>query len=238
MKVIRDVQSGTWTLVPVESAEEQVLDSIIAAIKPGDKLGYNGRSDDGEEYGESYCKVRLHAGGHQEDVKKGNVTYRGVWVGGIDFVLQGSGRENKLEVGSIRDTCFFGSGGLIYLGSFEVDGKRAIVITASHCKICGGTMVGMVSCEWAVCDNCAAKCTHQWIHGAVHGGGAGDIGFGEYCGLCGRGKPKVGDEPEKSQLEHHLEVERELGIQIIYKDTGLTPRMVAYLQKLASEEAN
>jgi len=231
MRVIRDAELATWTFVPVSSAEEQVLSSIAATVKPGDKMGYNGRSDDSE----GYCAVRLHAGGHQEDIKEGNVTRMGVWMGGIDFVLEGSDVADKQEVGCIRDTCFFGTGGLIYLGSIEVEGKKAIVVTGSYCKLCGAAMIGLL-CEWKVCDACSAKCSHQWERGMVHGGSAGDIGVGEYCTICGRGKPRANGEPEPSQLERHLAVEREFGVQIIYKDTGLTPSQIAHLQQMASED--
>lgn len=230
MRVIRDEESSTWTLVPMEATEEQILISVAATIRPGVKLGYNGRSEDGQ----GFCKVRLHAGGHQEDIKEEFVTRMGVWMGGIDFVLQGSTEDDKAEVGSIRNACYFGhAGGLFYLGEIEVEGKKAIVVTAGYCKLCGATMTGLRSCEWEVCDNCSAKCHHQWERGMVHGRGL-DIGVGEYCGLCGHIKPET-EKEQKSRLEHHLAAERELGVQIIYKDTGLTPSQVAYLQEVASK---
>src|SRR3989344_726851 len=109
MRVISDEKSGTWTFISVESAEEQVLASVISTLKPGDRLGYNGRSTD--ENGSR--KVHLHAGGCQKDIKRGNITHIGVWVGGIDFVLRGSTKSDDLEVRSIRDTCYFGHGWLI-----------------------------------------------------------------------------------------------------------------------------
>jgi hypothetical protein len=144
-----------------------------------------------------------------------------VHVDGIELILRGSAEEDKNEVGRIRDTCYFGSGSLIFIGETEVNGKKSIVTTSKRCKHCGVKMIQLVACEWNTCDACAAKCEHHYVKGAVHGGGT-DIGVGKFCDICGRGKPRPEGEREKSIIEHHLEVEKELGIPVFH-DVGETP---------------
>ena len=137
----------------------------------------------------------------------GNVTvHRTVHVDSVKLILIGTTEEDKHEVGRIRDACYFGSGGLIFIGETEVDGKKAIITTAKRCKHCGSGMIRYFDCERSTCDACAAKCEHNYVRGAIHGGGT-DIGVGEFCDKCGRGKPKAEDEREKSVIEHHLAVE-------------------------------
>ncbi len=234
MRIIRDKQLATLTLVPVEADEEQVIASIAAMLKPEDKLSYGGRGRDGDD--DKFCIIHLHAGAREEEqsTTKGRVTVsKTVHVGGVELVLRGSTEEDKHEVGRIRDTCYFGSNGLIFLGETEMDGKKAIITTAKRCKLCGGGMIGYFDCEWGVCDACAAKCEHNYVRGAIHGGSM-DIGVGEFCDKCGRGKPKAEGEREKSQLEHHLVVEKELGINIFYKDEFPgTPRQAVEVNRLA-----
>jgi len=238
MRIIRNERLATYTLVPVESEEQQILASIAAVLKPGDKMSYGGRRRDGD--GDEFCAVCLHAGAQTEVQSKteGRITVtQNVHVGGVELVLRGSTEDDKYEVNGIRNTCFFGSSGLIFLGEVEVDGKQAIITTAKYCKFCGGAMISYLACEWSICDACAAKCEHEYKRGPVHGPEI-DIGMGEFCRLCGRGKPKAEGEREKSQLEHHLAVEHELGVNLIYKNTSLTPSQIDYLQKVASAPNN
>ncbi|MBI3956359.1 MAG: hypothetical protein HY340_00005 [Candidatus Kerfeldbacteria bacterium] len=238
MKIIRDNPSATLTLVPVEADEEQVIASIAAILKPEDKLSYGGRGRDGDD--DRFCTVHLHAGSREEErIETGrNVTiHRTVHVGGVELVLRGSTEEDKHEVGSIRDMCYFGSGGLIFIGMTEVDGKKAIVTIGKRCQHCGAGMTRFTECEWNTCDACAAKCEHNYVRGMIHGGGT-DMGVGEYCDRCGRGKPKAEGEREKSVIEHHLAVEKELGVTVIYKD-GFpnTPRQAVEVGRLARRYA-
>jgi len=212
MKIIRDKQLATLTFVPVKPDEEQVIASITAMLKPEDKLSYGGCQQD--EAGRNRI-VHLHA------------------VGGIELVLQGSTEEDKQQVGSIRDTCYFGSGGLIFIGETEVDGKKSIITIAKRCKYCNAGMIRYSDCEWNTCDVCAAKCEHNYVLGAIHGGGT-DIGAGEFCDKCGRGKPQADGERWKTVIEHHLAVEKRLGIKVLYKD-GFpgTPRQAVEINRLA-----
>ena len=234
MKIIRDKQLATLTFVPVESAEEQIVASIVAMLKPEDKLSYGGRERDGDD--DKFCIIHLHAGAREETQSKteGNITVtRDVHVGGVKLTLVGTTEEDKHEVGRIRDMCYFGSGGLIFIGETEVDGKKTIVTTGLRCRHCGAGMIRYSDCEWKTCDACAAKCEHNYVRGMIHGGGVGDMGVGEYCDKCGRGKPKAEGEREKSKIEHHLAVEKELGVNVIYKDgPPVTPRQAVEVNRL------
>ena|SRR3989344_848223 len=234
MKIIRDKQLATLTLVPVEANEEQTIASIVAMLKPEDKLSYGGRGQDGDD--DKFCTVHLHVGGRKEKKSEtsGNVTVISTeHVDSVELVLRGTTEEDKHEVGRIRDMCYFGSGGLIFIGETEVDGKKAIVTTGLRCKHCGAGMIRYSDCEWKTCDACAAKCEHTYVPGMIHGGGVGDMGVGEFCDKCGRGKPKAEGEREKSKIEHHLAVEKELGVHVIYKDgPPTTPRQAVEVNRL------
>lgn len=209
MKIIHDKQLATLTFIPVKVTEEQIIASIAAMLKAEDKLSYGGRGRDSDD--EKFCTVHLHAGGREEERVETdrNVTvHRTVHVDSVELVLQGTTEEDKHEVGRIRDMCYFGSDGLIFIGEAEVDGKKAIITTGSRCKHCGAGMIRYSDCEWKTCDACAAKCEHNYVRGMIHGGGVGDMGVGEYCDKCGRGKPRVEGEREKTKIEHHLAVEK------------------------------
>jgi hypothetical protein len=234
MKIIRDKQLATLTLVPVDADEKQVIVSIAAMLKPEDKLSYGRRGRDGDD--DKFCTVHLHAGARKERQSKteGNITVtRDVHIGGVELVLRGTTEEDKHEVGRIRDMCYFGSGGLIFIGETEVDGVKAIVSTGLRCKHCGAGMIRYSDCEWETCDACAARCEHNYVRGAIHGGGT-DIGVGEFCDKCGRGKPKAEGERKKSVIEHHLDAEREGVVDAIFYD-GFpgTPRQAVEVNRLA-----
>lgn len=219
MKIIRNEELQTWTLVPIEGHEIETLASIIAVLEPGGELSYGGRSRDGET--RKFCVLHLHVGAKREERSetKGNVTiYSTEYVGGIKLVLCGSTEEDKDAVWSVRHGALY-SGHLVLLDVVEVDGKQSIVTTAGHCKHCGANLL---ETEWKTCDACAAKCEHVYIRGAIHGGGT-DIGVGEFCSICGRGKPKPEGERKKSIIEQHLDVENELGIPVLHEVEGCPP---------------
>jgi hypothetical protein len=234
MKILRDNKLATLTLVPIEATEEQVIASMATMLKAGDKLSYGGRGQDSED--KRFCTVHLHAGGRKEELVKTdrNVTvHRAVHVDSVELVLQGTTEEDKREVGSIRDMCYFGSSGLIFIGETEVDGKKAIVTTGLRCKHCGSGMIRYSDCEWKTCDVCAAKCEHAYVRGMIHGGDVGDMGVGEYCNKCGRSKPRAEGERKKTRIEHHLAVEKELGVKVIYRDgPPETPRQAIEVNRL------
>jgi hypothetical protein len=89
-----------------------------------------------------------------------------------------------------RDAIYFGGGGLILLGCTESAGVPTLEFAIDRCKHCSKPIVSMFECEWKTCDACADKCGHEYERGMVHGGKAGAMGVGEFCGKCGRGKPE------------------------------------------------
>ncbi len=64
MKIVRDKELATLTLVPIEPEEEQIIASIAATLKPEDKLSYGGRDSDGNN--DAFCIIRLHAGAQKK----------------------------------------------------------------------------------------------------------------------------------------------------------------------------
>jgi hypothetical protein len=233
MRIIRDQQMGTLTLVPVVPEEEQVVDAIVAKLKPNDKLSYSGRDQDGDDG--KFCVVHLHAGGHEEEKVEtiGNTTlHRRVHVGSVELVLCGSTEEDKYQVNGIRNMCFFGTGGLIFLGATEVDGKKSIVTTGKRCKHCDANMAMRHECESETCDACAAKCDHVYKRGMTHGPHDGP-GIGWFCSKCGRGKPLADGEREESAIEQHLKLDKELGIKVIYKGPPFTPQDAVKVARVA-----
>lgn len=231
MRVIRDEAAATIKLVPIEEGEGKLLALIAETLQPGSKIHYRGRKTEADE---KYCSVLLNAGGigERQVRKHGNGTLTElVLVGGVDLELKGSTEDDKREISRIRDMCFFGTSGMFFLGEVDYEGTKALLFTGSLCQLCGAQMIKRSACEWRTCDACAAKCEHNHVKGAIHGGV--DIGVGEYCSLCGRGKPKHENEREKSVLEHHLAVERELGIQIFYEEGPVaTPQEAVELNRL------
>jgi hypothetical protein len=211
MKIVRDAETATYTLVPVETEEEQILLSMIGVLNSGDKIRYAGMSRGDEKF----CKINLHAGGRAEwkTHKTGlaSITKR-VQVDSVKLVLCGTTEEDGHNANRLNGVCFY-SGGLIFLGTTEVDGKKAIITTGALCNLCGGQMIDQISCEWEICNACSAKCGHRYERGLVHGSRV-DIGVGAYCGICGRGKPKAEGEQEMSLENHHLAAE-DFGITII-----------------------
>jgi hypothetical protein len=182
MKIVRDEKSATFTLVPVEKSEKSILAAIIKILKPGDKIFYGGRDDD--ENG--FFTLDFYAGARKKkktEKTKGFTCISTVYVGGIKLTLCGSTKDDKKEIKQIRSSCYVSAGEFIFISETEVDGKKAIIVTIRRCKLCRAKMITLTSCEWGICDACAAKCRHNYINNITHGGF-----FGKFCGICGRGK--------------------------------------------------
>ena len=233
MKIVRNDQLATWTFVPVEEGEDQVLADIIAILKPEDMLSYGGRTRDDKEY--KFCILYFHAGSEEKPDREvdGNVTIcRTLHIGGVKLVLRGSSEEDKDENWSIRG-CGNYSGGIIFLGETDVDGKKSIIVTGGRCKHCGA---GLLDSEWNTCDACATKCEHVYTKGAIHGGGL-NIGVGYSCDKCGRVKPKAEGEREKTPMEQFLAAEKDLGIVVFHRTRGeeypLTSQQVIARERLS-----
>jgi hypothetical protein len=122
-----------------------------------------------------------------------------VYVDSVELELRGSNDEDKLEVRRIRDMFYWGTGGLIFLGETEVEGKKAIVTTGLRCQHCNSCMINFSACEWHTCEACAEKCEHDYIFGVVHTDTG--IGNGYHCRKCGQGKPVSEVDEQQSENE-------------------------------------
>lgn len=242
MKVIRNNQAGTLTFVPVVKAEQRVVNRIIKVSKSGDLLKYGGRRSDPKT---GYTvMLTFYAKAKQKKVTKqtGNITtITNEYVGGVKLELVASDKDSLKAIGSLRDAVYFSSGGITFLDSEVVEGKKAITITVKRCQHCRANLISRHTCEWKTCDACAAKCNHNYVYGMVHGGSAGNMAMGEYCDMCGRGKPEPEGAREKGQIERELQVERELGVTVVYKQGPIkSPRQAIKLLRTARrhEKAN
>jgi hypothetical protein len=191
MRIVRDETTGTYTFVAVTDEEVELLCAIRTRIEPEDKIIYCGRRRDESVEGDRFCVILLNAGGREE--RRTRTTESGmqvnvpVYVGGVPFTLCGTTEHDKRCVGSIRNACYFGSAGLIYLSTHDVDERPAIVVTCMRCPHCNANMVDMTSCEWRTCNACAATCDHRYERGVVHNPKT-DIDIGVFCQKCGRAK--------------------------------------------------
>jgi hypothetical protein len=214
--------------------ERATLSDMARVTTSGERIGYGGfqREDDDSGVG----IVHLHAGSTREERVRteGSVTFhRWEHVGGVHLALEGTTDEDKKAIARIRRICFF-SGGLIFLGKYQVHGTSVLTVTGTYCKKCSAPIIDSGRCEWKTCAACVATCTHQYVRGAIHGGGL-DIGVGEFCGICGIGKPEDENAPQRSLLEHHLAVERELGVNLFYRDGPFpTPRHAALFEAIVA----
>ena len=215
MKITRDESVATYTITPVDGKEEEKITAAVGFLKPGDRFIHRGRRYDEESH--RTTTLILQAGGESkwESRKESEwVTITEmVYVGGIEIEFQtAEGGEEML--GQIAMTSYY-SGGLVFLGVTEVYGKKSLTVTGTYCKNCGAAIVDSGRCEWGICEACVQKCEHDYKVGAIHGARV-DIGVGEFCGKCGRGKPRPEGEREKNLIEHHLAAQRELGVYVFY----------------------
>lgn len=208
MRITIDDARTVCTLVPSGSDDDAPWADVVGALAPETELDYHGcRRDDDH---------RLRA--------------IIVTVGQRELVLSPTGVDDQRALGIIRDTCYHGSGGLIFLGAIDVDGVHGFRFTGSRCKHCDAPMLDFGRCEWKMCCACAATCTHTYMRGVVHGG-KNQFGMGEFCTTCGRGKPEPEGTPEKTMAAAHLEVVRELGIAVRYKNLPFTPEEIVRLER-------
>ena len=167
MKVVRDADLGTVTLIPVEEEEASILTTISQMLKPEDRLDYRGRS-----WADPDEKIMVLA----------------LRVDTINLVLRGSTDEDNNMVHHVRRALFHGAeGGLIFLGAVEVDGKTSLVTTIGRCQHCDRNVARSGECEWKTCYECSGKCEHEYVNGIVHGV---TLGIDDFCKKCGRVKPK------------------------------------------------
>ena len=211
MRIFRDIVAGTLALIPADRGEKRTMINVLGAITSGRRLWYCGRRDTDHDPAQA---LMFRAGGYSEQFIEASpfCTYRGYrYKGGVLLVLRGTNlRDKKLLLG-VRSAVYMNGGTLHLLQQLRGGGA---VFTAKRCKHCRTPMIDRISCEWNTCNLCALVCVHEYERGAVTGGGV-DIGIGEFCGKCGRGKPL----PRLTQDEHHMAVGAEFGIQVIETDT-------------------
>jgi len=185
----RDDQERTWTFVPSDQDEEQIVQAI-AALEPKSELTkmWVEKDENGRRR-----KINFGFGG-KKILKKTEWGSEPDYEGGTQFVLQGTTLADQEEAGLIRDVCYFGSGGLTFLSKTEVDGRCAVVVTAMFCKQCNEPMATFSGCSKSICNACAKKCEHVFEEGYQHGGEAQLLSRGSSCIKCGR--PKPDEKPE------------------------------------------
>lgn len=233
MRIIRNDSEATWTLLPTNLLERLTIYRIVNRLKPNDKIVYGGRNADKKT--RETLSLLFFVGSKVIPQTRGRVTTN-VREGGIKFTLKGTSSKDREEIGAIRDTCYFASGGLIFLSLPKVDGRTSILTTATHCKNCGARIIDMDRAEWRICASCVLKCEHQYKEGPTHGGGL-NIGLDSFCLKCGTAKPKQLGERKRSVLEQHLAVEKELGVKIFYTDGPYeTPKDVVQGKRLARKQ--
>lgn len=224
MRIIRDESAATYAIVPVEAEEEEKVSTALAILKPGDQLIHRGRKCDEES--DKTIALIFQAGGEgkweSKKLSEWVTVTEMVYVGGVEVELRVDD-DSWEELDQIAMTSYY-SGGLIFLSVADVEGVKSVVVTGRYCKNCGAAIIDSGRCEWGVCEICVQKCEHEYRRGAIHGGKV-DIGVGEYCGKCGRGKSGPEGEREKNLVEHHLAAERELGLSVFYpKLVPCTPK--------------
>jgi hypothetical protein len=233
MQVVRDELAGTYTFFPADQEEEEIIRGI-AALEPSTKLEYAGCEID-ESGGRRIVTFGYGGkwGRRTESSANGKCTFsHPEYAGGTKVVLQGTTEEDKNSFGVLRDTCYFGDGSsLIFLRTASLDdGRSGVVMTAILCTKCGSPAINLVACEWGICNACALVCEHQYIRGMIHGGGT-NAGMGNFCSICGRTNPADTGDSKKSVLGQHLDVEREIGIELIDKTSGLRPGQIVKLSR-------
>lgn len=224
MHIIRDETKQTWAITPVGIQENLLLRLASSRLHQGEKIKYGGMKTNPRKTNEPITALFFHIGGKlarktaRSRTGKSTIT-ESTHPGSFKLTIKPTNPVDLEELGAMRDVCFFGSGGLIFLEAKKSVWKTSLVTTGRLCKICRKPMISMRACEWGICDEDAQICNHQYERGAIHGGGL-DIGIGEFCTVCGKTKPKTAAEQKMSILDHHLAVEKELGVTIIYKNMG------------------
>ncbi len=239
MQIVMNAEEAVLTLVPVSMEETDTIATIAARMKPEDKLEYAGRRKDLDD--EDFCTVILHAGGTselvEEEVNQDLTFIQRQFTNSTKLELIGTTKADKFAISKIRNACYFATGGLIFLGETSHNGKQAINVTAARCKHCSANLIDFGRCEWKTCAKCAEQCAHEYERGMIHGPGL-DMGVGEFCTKCGMSKPREAGEREKSIIEQHLAVEKELGIPVFYKNgPARTPKEAVQLRRLVRRHA-
>ncbi len=221
MHIIWNHVNNTVTFLPDSEAETAVVKTIATEAKPGEKLDYAGCDYEKENNRyNTFLEIYLHFRGNKvrvsEQLSPTCTFTTNKYVGGQRLTVRGSTKKDKELVNKIRATCYLGTSGLIFVDKVEVDEALGIICTGCYCKVCNKPIIDLSETEWKTCNACSAVCQHEYEYGIVHGGPKKiDIGVGEFCGKCGRGKTHTED--SKSLSQHHAAVAEEFGIGVFYK---------------------
>ena len=187
MKISANYDEGYFNLIPTTDREIELFGEIEKIAKPGMELLYGGASSDNE----GFRIPKFNFGGGMVPVveKHGNVTiHKEKLVEGVTISLVGDSEEDKSVANSIRNNTFFGKGFPTLIEVVRVEGVINIRFTSTYCEKCGHPMITFSGIQWAICDACSEKCEHTYEIGPTISG-RGDIGYGEFCSICGRGNP-------------------------------------------------
>lgn len=165
MRISKDQSLSEFVIAAATDEEVALVQQICSQLKPNEKMQYDGRNN-GPPF-TIFLKVR-----------------------GEKIALRGTDPADEDQLKGMRDSLYFGaSNAPIFLRETQDhDGRVAMVITLGICKQCRGGMINRVACEWQVCNECATKCSHVYVQGAVHGGKV-HLGEGCFCEICGRIQP-------------------------------------------------
>lgn len=235
MKVTRLEINRLYVLAATKPLELELFEQIKSQIGQTRSFNYSGRRSDPLD--ERFSDVILNFGGTRQNVVICGITRINHPAGGIDLVVRGDEESDRYEVNGLRNACFFGHVDLDIVEISEVDGQLAIAFVLAYCQHCQAAMLDMVECEWRTCHACAAKCEHSYKLGPVHGGGS-ELGLGSFCTRCGRAEPKGNLGNTMSQAEQHSVLEELIGVQVVYKDTPLSPEQVVALEQEARARRN
>ena len=202
-----------WIFTPTNEEEEKFLN----LINPKTELRYNGMIRDSNHPKNISLKFIVNGtwGTHREVVDGVQVKKSG-FSGGMQLIVNGESLDDKKNIASIRDICYFKTGGIIFISSHDTEKKKSYLLCGNFCSQCSSPLIDLVSCGKTTCDDCAKKCNHQYEKMPVHGDGI-ILAVGECCEKCGRIRP--GTEPDKniSQKAHIARACREFGFIFLGK---------------------
>lgn len=165
-------EEGRVTLEASNEEEAGQLRSIYEKLSPSlPLLGYGGKHD-------------------AEDGRIAYLIFK--FPDGQPFTLTPTDEEDKDNIGRLRDSIYWGGGGLLLREKVGEEGQNfAVRFTITQCIQCGRDITKRSEAEWEICASCKAVCVHDWKQGYVHGGRAGDLSIGQYCTKCGVGNQEV-----------------------------------------------
>lgn len=172
MNIERNAEAGTMLFLASRDSEDDMLAKVGFYCMPGCYLRYDGcqRGDDA-----SISALSLYACGLLRRCA-------------VQVTVRGDTARDCEELVHIRDICYWGTGGVIFLRSAVINGRAGIVITGGHCRVCHAEVIGHKESVWSVCASCAAKCSHHYDRGVVYSSRR-RVEMRRLCLKCGRISP-------------------------------------------------